>query len=611
MKKYGFISFVLVFILSFSVMSSASVNTEALFLSNAGIMVGSNGDLDLDGTFTVEQLMTVLSRLQDAESTAKSYSTVNLFKDVPKSRWSAPYIAWAKATGISKGNPDGTIGYLDAVTTQRLCAFLLRTMGYADVAWDDVYSEAAALGLLDTVDVGASEALTRGDVAKMVYQALEQPTYEGGSLGDSLGLSKILEKDTLSAAEISKLVSPAVVYIETYDASGYMLASGSGFILTPNGKIGTNFHVIEGAASIVVKLIDGSVYEVANVAGYDAYRDVAVIEVSGGSNLPTVKLGNSDLVVNGEDILTIGSPIGLENTISDGLVSNTGRYVEELLYFQISAPISSGSSGGVLLNAAGEVIGITSASYLEGQNLNLAIPINEAKIYFESEEKYALADLFDSGDYEVEADYSEYEYIYYDDGAYYYGMIYNGIPEGDGTMYYANGDSYYGNWTDGEVDGIGEYYWYDGDYYSGDWIMGLRTGFGYYMWPDESSYYGYFMDNYMHGYGTMRMDETTYYSGEFEYDELVREFPVPQNLTAKILSNDSVKLIWSPVEEAESYYIYYSYDGSTWYYMDYSETPYMTTEWSIVSGEHLYFYVTGLIDLFETGSSEVVDVVMN
>lgn len=600
----------------FNLSAFAAENPEAQFLSSSGIMVGSNGDLDLDGVFTVEQLMTVLSRLQGVESIAKNYNTLDLFKDVPKDRWSASYISWAKATGISNGNPDGTIGYHDPVSTQRMCAFLLRTMGYTDIGWNEVYEVSQDLGLLDSVNLSPTQILTRGDVAKMVYNALESATSDGSSLGNELGLSKFMASEKLTAVEISQLASPAVVYIETYDADGYMLASGSGFILTADGQVITNYHVMAGATTAIVKLIDGTIYDVADVASYDQYRDVALIRLSSASNLPTVAIGDSDDVVSGEGILTIGSPIGLENTISDGLISNVSRYVDDLKYFQISAPISSGSSGGALLNFSGEVIGITSATYLDGQNLNLAIPINEAMYYFEGQDHFALADLYDptADDYEYgyEDYYSEedYEYVYYDDASTYYGQVVDGIPEGNGSMVFANGDTYYGTWSEGLMDGYGEYIWANGDYYSGDFIMDIRTGYGYYSWPDESSYYGYFIDGSRNGYGTFNPDPYNYVSGEWLNDELVREFDVPQDVTATLVSGDRVMIEWSPIDEATGYYIYYSVDGEGWYYLNYSETTSTTSEWQMLEGEHLYFYVTGIIEYFTTGTSDVIDITM-
>lgn len=184
---------------------------------------------------------------------------------------------------------------------------------------------------------------------------------------------------TLSASEIFSTVSPSVVYVETFDASGSAIASGSGFVVDgANGKIVTNFHVISGASIATVKTSTGTTYNIDKVLSYDETSDLAVLKIS-STSLKSVTLGDSSLVNTGDNIYTIGNPLGLENTISNGLISTKERVVDGSTYIQISAPISHGSSGGVLLNDKGIVIGITAAGIDTGQNLNFAIPVNILK----------------------------------------------------------------------------------------------------------------------------------------------------------------------------------------------------------------------------------------
>ncbi len=179
-----------------------------------------------------------------------------------------------------------------------------------------------------------------------------------------------------NSVEISKMASNAVFYIEIYDRNNRAMSSGSGFFISESGVCVTNYHVIEGGYNAKIKLVGGDEYDVENVLGYDKERDIAILKISGeGFNF--LKLGNSDAVVSGEDVFCIGSPLGLENTFSTGVVSNTNRIIDDLSYIQITAPISHGSSGGAVLNENCEVIGISSAFYGDGQNLNLAIPSNE------------------------------------------------------------------------------------------------------------------------------------------------------------------------------------------------------------------------------------------
>ena len=185
----------------------------------------------------------------------------------------------------------------------------------------------------------------------------------------------MVEKTEMTAEEIYAACAPAVFYIEVYDKYGDCIKTGSGFFLDSSGTAVTNFHVISGAASAKITLSDsGKVCDVAGVYDWSEEEDWAVLKIS-GSGFPFLTVGSATTVVGGAEICAIGSPLGLQNTISQGIISNPNRKEGNMTYIQISAPISAGSSGGALLNKYGEVIGITSASYEEGQNLNLAIPM--------------------------------------------------------------------------------------------------------------------------------------------------------------------------------------------------------------------------------------------
>ncbi|MBI5663610.1 MAG: trypsin-like peptidase domain-containing protein [Nitrospirae bacterium] len=182
----------------------------------------------------------------------------------------------------------------------------------------------------------------------------------------------------------------AVVLIVTYDESGNPLSLGSGFFVKSDGVFITNYHVIEGAYSGAIKLTDGRVLGDIEIIDFNSEWDIAILKVE-GSSFPTVKLGNSDIVKSGQKIVVIGNPEGLQNTVSDGLVSSIRKIESEGDYFiQISAPISEGSSGGPVYNMNGEVIGIATMMLKSGQNLNFAIPI---KFALPLAEKSAQKDL--------------------------------------------------------------------------------------------------------------------------------------------------------------------------------------------------------------------------
>ena len=171
----------------------------------------------------------------------------------------------------------------------------------------------------------------------------------------------------------------AVVSIVMSDKNGQPVAQGSGFLVSKDGLIVTNYHVIAEGSSAIVKLPDGAFYVVDGVLASDKTRDIAVIKAH-GQNFRALALGNSGRVQVGEAVVAIGNPLSLESTVSNGIVSGMRAVKEEGGDFlQITAPISPGSSGGPLFDMEGEVIGITTM-YLEGgENLNFAIPINDAK----------------------------------------------------------------------------------------------------------------------------------------------------------------------------------------------------------------------------------------
>lgn len=194
-------------------------------------------------------------------------------------------------------------------------------------------------------------------------------------------------------SEIVSTCGPAVVYLETRDTRGSFLGQGSGFIVDASGIIVTNFHVIQGASGVEVKLEDGEVFDSIGVIDFDARRDIAIIKIK-RTKLPTLKLGDSDKVKQGQRVIAIGNPLGLERTVSEGLVSAL-RVIEGTRYMQISVPISPGSSGGPLLNLNGEVIGITTAGIVDegAQNLNFAVPSNYIEPLLAHEVKYTFAEL--------------------------------------------------------------------------------------------------------------------------------------------------------------------------------------------------------------------------
>jgi serine protease Do len=156
---------------------------------------------------------------------------------------------------------------------------------------------------------------------------------------------------------------------------------GSGFIIDGDGYIVTNNHVVENADKIKVKLKSGEEFD-ASIVGRDPKTDLALIRITSDNGLPKLKIGNSDNLKVGQWVMAIGSPFGLEQTVTAGIVSAKGRVIGSGPYddfIQTDASINPGNSGGPLLNTDGEVVGINTAIIAGGQGIGFAIPINMAK----------------------------------------------------------------------------------------------------------------------------------------------------------------------------------------------------------------------------------------
>src|SRR6185295_6046884 len=161
---------------------------------------------------------------------------------------------------------------------------------------------------------------------------------------------------------------------------------GSGFILTQDGFVMTNAHVVEGAEEVVVTLPDKREFK-AKIVGFDKRTDVAVVKIE-ATGLPAVKVGDVSRLRVGEWVMAIGSPFGLENTVTAGIVSAKGRDTGDFLPFiQTDVAINPGNSGGPLINMRGEVVGINSQIYSRSggfMGISFAIPIDEASRVSES-----------------------------------------------------------------------------------------------------------------------------------------------------------------------------------------------------------------------------------
>ena len=185
--------------------------------------------------------------------------------------------------------------------------------------------------------------------------------------------SLINKDEKLSAEEIYELVSPSVVAITA--ESPTVTSSGTGFFYDNGSTIVTNYHVIKDCTEAHITLPNGNEYDVLRVLGYDKTKDIAILEVDYDKGAP-LKIRTTE-IKTGETVYAIGNSLGfLEGTLSEGIVSTAQRELDGQTYIQITAAVTNGNSGGPLIDSYGNVIGIVSAGFGDGLDLNLAIPIS-------------------------------------------------------------------------------------------------------------------------------------------------------------------------------------------------------------------------------------------
>ena len=225
-----------------------------------------------------------------------------------------------------------------------------------------------------------------------LYSELNSHVHGPSSNGNSLNFTEG------SIASVANSVSKSVVSIITSttqksltSSESSATAAGTGFILSKDGYIATNKHVVSGANKIGVLLDDGTAFEDVELIGTDPLNDFAIIKIKDAKDLTPIKLGDSKTISAGQQVIAIGNALGAyQNSVTSGIISGKGRsltatdssrtQIETLSdMIQTDAAINGGNSGGPLLNAAGEVIGINTAYASQGNNVGFAIPISSVK----------------------------------------------------------------------------------------------------------------------------------------------------------------------------------------------------------------------------------------
>lgn len=358
----------------------------------------------LESPATRAQAAVLLVRLAGAQQDAAADNWFSGYRDVPA--WASRAVHYAVHQGwIDSPASAGLDFHPDtAITADEWFTFLLRTLGYDDAAGDFSPDSAALfaqhIGLTPQASTGS---LSRGQLFVLLESALSF-SYKDGS---ATIISRLIDRGIVSRAAANALgfLSPVLTarqVAERYTAAAFHLdvytrqieldidmpmVNASGFFISADGLAVTNYHTIEDSVHAVATLSTGEVYPVQRVLYYDPDADIAVIQISKTSrsghvtsafaHLDIAPSGTRD-VRPGDPVYTLSDPLGMGLAVSSGIISATNRDVERYSVpcLMSTADISQGSSGGALLNALGQVIGVTSGAYTYGNSMYLAVPID-------------------------------------------------------------------------------------------------------------------------------------------------------------------------------------------------------------------------------------------
>ncbi len=380
----------------FSNEESLASNLKAL-----GLFKGvSETSFDLERQPTRVEALVMLIRTLGKEQEALNGKWSHPFIDVPD--WANQYVGYAYENKLTNGISETEFGTSNANASMYL-TFVLRALGYSDTngqdfLWSDPYSLSKKVGILpDKVD---TNNFLRADVVLVSYYSLQSNLknsditlatklinanvftqkqfdlfYQKNMQATDINQDYSDNSSVLSSKQISDKCSSAVFNVSIYALNGQLAGNGSGFFISRDGWAITNYHVAANSSFLVVKTTDNKIYDKVQIVDYDKTNDLALIKVD-GNNFNFLEIDSTSNIVQGQTVYAIGSPLGLENTMSQGIISNVNRQLDNTTYIQISVPIAPGSSGGALINEYGKVIGVTSAGFVNSTgDLNLAIPI--------------------------------------------------------------------------------------------------------------------------------------------------------------------------------------------------------------------------------------------
>ncbi|MGE4353647.1 MAG: S1C family serine protease [Oscillospiraceae bacterium] len=364
------------------------------------LIEGTDSGYELDRVPTRLETLIFTLRLAGLADDAEAEGGDSPFTDVPD--WATQYVGYAYTNSLIEGADALHFGSDAPVRDKDFFTLILRILGYSeddgDFTWALSSSVAVRLGIAESLYT----EFDRGDMFECALAALTCRMKEqditlidylaangdiDSAKASALGLSG---ERPLTAREISDRYTASVALLECYDTSANIInrtpaSSSSAFFISDDGVMVTNYHTIDKAIYAVITLDSGEQYAVERVLYYDPDIDVSVIKVSqtsmGGNGktvFPYLNLMSSKSVHVGDTVYALGNPLGMQNSLSSGIISNTQRVTTlfELPMLQNTASISQGSSGGALFNEYGYVIGITSGYFSYGQDMYLSVPID-------------------------------------------------------------------------------------------------------------------------------------------------------------------------------------------------------------------------------------------
>ncbi len=355
-------------------------------LVNLGAINGyPDGTFRPNNTISRAAFIKVLCGVMDMKPIEKSY-----FEDTD-GHWASGYIAAAVEAGLIRMedflfvSDDTTVGYYyhpdQNITREEIAVISTRALGDEFKAINSGKSNFADSSQIQEYNQGyVSVCVEQGIIngyPDNTFGPLKGATRAEASVVIGRIIDKIFssEREVMTSGDIYQSIKPSMVKISTI-FEGEEMAIGSGFNISPEGKIVTNHHVISSSEEFFVEFEDGTKKKVTSVHNYLRSKDIAVLNIE-GNGYPVTPIGSSRSLRVGDAVYSMGYPLTMDLTIGNGIISSrqVGEYGDNFLL--TTAPISPGSSGGVLLNSYGEAVGITQGTFVNGQNMNTCIPISD------------------------------------------------------------------------------------------------------------------------------------------------------------------------------------------------------------------------------------------